>query len=40
MAVIKPDVNHDGSPCNLVRFEGKLANGEDYVLEWSKEDSA
>ena len=40
MAVIKPDVNHDGSPCKLVRFEGKLANGEDYVLEWSKEDSA
>ena len=40
MATIKPDVNHDGTPCKLIRFEGKLNNGEDYEIEWSKEDSA
>ena len=37
MATIKPDVNHDGTPCKLIRFEGKLNNGEDYEIEWSKD---
>ena len=32
----KPDVNHDGTPCKLIRFEGKLNNGKIMKLSGLK----